>query len=91
MVSNNKLESELSVPYRNDTFANVKSIFAVWNLVKEHSPENTLLEVQKLMEIVLTSLFLTLESSEHCFNTLKRVKTILGTPCNKNILMLWLF
>jgi hypothetical protein len=31
-----KLESGLSVAYRNATFANVKSIFAVWNLVKEH-------------------------------------------------------
>jgi hypothetical protein len=31
MLSKAKLESELTVVYRNDTFANVKSVFALWN------------------------------------------------------------
>jgi hypothetical protein len=29
VLSRDKLESELSVAYRNDTFANIKSIFAL--------------------------------------------------------------
>jgi hypothetical protein len=43
---------------------------AIWNLVKV----NTLLEVQKLMEIVLIIPVSTMES-EHCFSTLERVTT----------------
>jgi hypothetical protein len=42
MLSKDKLQSELSVAFRSDTFANVKSIFALWNLVKENNLENTL-------------------------------------------------
>jgi hypothetical protein len=62
MLSKDKLESELrvSVVCRNDTFANVKSICVFWNLVKEHSLENTLSEVHKLVEIVLTTPFSTM-------------------------------
>jgi hypothetical protein len=55
MLSKDKLESELSVVYRNDTFANVKSVFALWNLVNENNLENTLSEVHKLVEVALTS------------------------------------
>jgi hypothetical protein len=55
MLSKDKLESELSVVYRNDTFADVKSVFVLWNLVKEHNLENTLSEVHKLVEIALSS------------------------------------
>jgi hypothetical protein len=54
-LSKDTLESELSVVYRNDTFANVKSVFALLNLVKENNPENTLLEVYKLVEVAQTS------------------------------------
>jgi hypothetical protein len=76
MLSKDKLESELSVVYRNDTFANVTSVFALWNLVKENNLENTLSEVHKLVEIVLTPPVSTAES-ERCSSTLKRVKTYL--------------
>jgi hypothetical protein len=55
MLSKDKLESELSVVYRNDTFANVKSVFALWNLVEENNLENTLSEVHKLVETALTN------------------------------------
>jgi hypothetical protein len=73
MLSKDKLESELSVVYRNDTFANAKSVFALWNLVKENNLENILSEVYKL---ALTTPVST-EESERCFNTLKRVNTCL--------------
>jgi hypothetical protein len=53
MLSKDKLESELSVVYRNDTFTNVKSVSVLWYLVKENNLENTLSEVHKLVEIVL--------------------------------------
>jgi hypothetical protein len=70
MLSKDKLESELSIVYRNDTFANVKSVFALWNLLKENNLETTLSEVHKLVEIVLTTPVST-AGSEHCFSILK--------------------
>jgi hypothetical protein len=75
MLSKDKLESEFSVVYRSDTFANVKSVFALWNLVKEKSLENTLSEVHRLVETEVTPPVSTAES-ERCF-ILKRVKTYL--------------
>jgi hypothetical protein len=62
MLSKDKLESELSVAYKNDTFANVKSVFAIWNLAKENNLENTLSEVHKLVGIALTTPVSTAES-----------------------------
>jgi hypothetical protein len=53
--SKDKLESELSVLYRNDKFANIKSIHTFWNLVKQNNLKNTFLEVNKLVEIVPTT------------------------------------
>lgn len=50
-----KLEIELSVLYRNDKFANIKSICALWNLVKQNNLENTFSEVNKLVETVPTT------------------------------------
>jgi hypothetical protein len=35
VLSEDKLESELSVVYGNDTLANAKSIFALWDSVKD--------------------------------------------------------
>jgi hypothetical protein len=55
VLSEDKVEIELSVVYRNDTFGNVKSASAFWNLVKEINSENTLSYVHKLMEVVLTT------------------------------------
>jgi hypothetical protein len=42
MLSKNKLESELFAVYRNDTFADGKSVCTLWNLVKENNLGNTL-------------------------------------------------
>jgi hypothetical protein len=47
-----KIESELSVRYRNDLFANVKSVRALWILVKENSQENILSDLRQLVAIV---------------------------------------
>jgi hypothetical protein len=63
MLLKGKLESELSVVYTNDTLANVKSVFALWNLVKENNLENTLSEVHKLVEILQTTQVSTAEST----------------------------
>jgi hypothetical protein len=75
-LSKDKLESELSIVHRNYTFANVKSVFALWNLLKENNLETTLSELHKLVEIVLITPVSTARS-EHCFSILKRVKTYL--------------
>jgi hypothetical protein len=75
MLSKNKLERDLSVVYRNDTFADVKSVFSLWNLVKENNLENTLSEVHKIVEIVLTTPVPTAES-ERCFS----FRPASGTP-----------
>jgi hypothetical protein len=39
MLSKDKLESELSVLYRHDTFANVKTVLALWTLMRENNLE----------------------------------------------------
>jgi hypothetical protein len=52
------------------TYLTRNSFCAIWNLVKV----NTLSEVQKLTEIVLTIPVSSTES-EHCFSTLERVTT----------------
>jgi hypothetical protein len=70
MLSKDQLQSELSVVYTNDTFANVKPVFALRDLVKENNLENTLSEVHKLLEVVLTSSVSTTES-ERCLSTQK--------------------
>lgn len=51
MFSKEKLGGELSVVYKNDTFSNIKLIFALWNLVKENNLENILPEIHKPVEI----------------------------------------
>lgn len=76
MLSKDKLESELTVVYRNNTFKDVKSVLALWELLKANNLENALSEVHKLTDIVLTTPISTAES-ERCFSTLKRVKTYL--------------
>jgi hypothetical protein len=42
MHSKDISESELSVFYRNNVLANVKSFCALWNLAEENNVENTL-------------------------------------------------
>jgi hypothetical protein len=54
----------------------VKTIVGLCNLIRENNLEDTLTEVTKLVEIVLTTPVSTAKS-ERCFSTLKRVKTYL--------------
>jgi hypothetical protein len=53
--SNDKLEHELSVVYRNEPFANAKFICVLLNLLKENNLENTILEMHKLVETAITT------------------------------------
>lgn len=55
------LQSEFAIVYRNDILTNVKSVSAPWNLVKQNNLENTVSEVHKLEETILTAPFSTAE------------------------------
>jgi hypothetical protein len=61
-----------------------------WNLVKESILENTLSDVHKLVDTVLTAPVSTVES-ELCFSTLKQIKDYLRNSMGRKVLMLWLF
>lgn len=75
IISNNILESKLSIVHRNDTVANVKSVFSVWNSVKENV-KMTLSEVHNLVKTVPTTPVPTVKS-QRCCNTLKGIKSYL--------------
>jgi hypothetical protein len=74
MLSNDTLESELSVGHRSYTFADVKSVYDLWNLVKENNLETTLSEMYKLVRTVPTTP-VSIVGSDQCFCVLKRGKT----------------
>jgi hypothetical protein len=76
VLSKGKGESELFVLYRNKTFANAKSICALFNLLKETNHEITILEMQELMETEVITPSSAAES-KFCFIAVKRVTTYL--------------
>jgi hypothetical protein len=72
-LSNVTLQGELARVYNNDILTNVKSVCALWNLVKENNLENTVSEVHKLEETALTA---PVSTAEFLFEYSKKSKGV---------------
>lgn len=76
LVLKEKLKSELSVIYTNDTFKDMRRVSELLKFFVENDFNDTFSETFKALKITITTPVATAES-ERCFSTLKRIKTFL--------------
>ena len=76
MLNEDKLKTEFSVLYANDTFAEIPDTNKLMTFISEHDLDETFLEVSKLLEIVTVTPISTADS-ERSFSTLKPITTFL--------------
>ena len=76
IINKEKLSSELTVIYENETFSDIPNVSKFMSFLQDNDLITTFPEVSKLLEIVLVTPVSTAEA-ERCFSTLKRIKTFL--------------
>ena len=76
MLNKDKLKWELSVLYANDNFSAISNISELLKFINKNGLDETFSEVSKLLEIILVTPILTVDSQKS-FSTMKRIKTFL--------------
>ncbi|KAL7640753.1 UNVERIFIED_CONTAM: hypothetical protein RMT77_009028 [Armadillidium vulgare] len=76
MINIEKLTSELTILYGNETFENISSISSLWLFLHGKQLDETFSETCKLIEIALVTPVISKES-ERCFNTTNDVRRFL--------------
>ena len=82
------LKTELEVIYSRPDFSQIIGATNFLTLLLQHNLTDIFPETIKILKIILTTPMTTAES-EHCFSTLKKVKTFLRNTMGNDRLMRW--